>query len=110
MPSSPSRQPEISRDGQPAWKGTRRRTHIRVLDTENASRVELPAVDSEEAANFAVVVSCSNRKERLVRLRSASPIEMWVSIEDLKTAHDENHESQRVNPVRCARDSVVAVS
>src|SRR5262245_43151561 len=110
MPSSPARQPEVSRDCQPARKGTRGRTHLRMLDAENARRVELPAVDMKETANFAIVVSCSNRKERLVRLRSASPIEMRVSVEDLKTAHDENHESQRVNPVRCARDSVVAVS
>src|SRR5262245_36738747 len=100
MPSSPARQPEVSRDGQPAWKGARGRTHPRVLHAENASRVELPAVDPKETANFAFVISCRNRKEHLVRLRSASPIEMWVSVEDLKTAHDEDHESQRVNPVR----------
>src|SRR5215510_3369034 len=110
MPSSPTRQPEVSRDRQPAWKGARGRTHLCVLHAENASRVELPAIDSKETANVAVVISCRNRKERLVRLRSASPIEMWVSVEDLKAAHDEDHESQRVDPVRGARDSVLAVN
>src|SRR5215475_16182486 len=100
MPSSPTCQPEISRDRHPAWKGARGRTHLRVLHAKNACRVELPTVEPEETPNFAVVVSCRNRKERPVRLRSASPIEMWVSVEDLKTAHDGDHESQRVNPVR----------
>src|SRR5262245_61931958 len=100
MPSSPTCQPEVSRDGKPAWQGSRGAAHLRMLHAENARRVELPAVDPKETANFAVVVGCRNRKERPVRLRSASPIEMWVGVEDLKTAHDEDHESQRVDPVR----------
>ena len=54
------------------------------------SSIKLPAVDPEETANFAVVISCRNGEKRLVGLRSASPIEMRVRVEDLETAHDQD--------------------
>ena len=60
MPSSPARQPKVSRNRQPAWKGARGRTHFRVLHAENTRRVELPTIESEETANLAVVISCRN--------------------------------------------------
>ena len=67
---------------------------------KSARRIELMAEDGRDASYLTTLgLHGADGEERLVTIRPIAPVECGMGIEDLQPAHDENEQSDHVQPM-----------
>src|ERR1043166_1526392 len=109
MPAAAAGQPKEPGYGAPARNRPSQGTSVGELYAENSGGIESMTQDLSVAARLAVFGLRGNGQQCFIRLGFIAPVQPREGVENLETAHKQNGQGDRVDPVCCASDAVMAI-